>query len=77
MISDEIRQLLYARPFVPFEVHVAERKVLRVPHADYALINPMGTAMTIMDDHGVFNHVAVAHVTRVVPLEQQEAGSTQ
>jgi hypothetical protein len=67
MCAEEIRRLLFGRPFNPFEVHVAETKVLRVPHSDYAIINPFGTAMTIMDEHGVFNHVNIAHVTRVVP----------
>ena len=75
MFSEEIRRLLQDRPFVPFEVHVAEVRVLRVPHTDYALLNPQGTAMTIMDERGVFNHVAVAHVTRVVPLEQESAAA--
>jgi len=71
MFSDEIRQMLYARPFKPFVVDVAEKRMLRVPHTDYALLNPQGTAMTIMDERGVFNHVSVAHITRVVPLETE------
>jgi hypothetical protein len=72
MFAEEIRALLHNRPFVPFEVYVAETKVLRVPHSDYALINPMGSAMTIMDERGVFNHVNIAHVTLVVPMGQGE-----
>lgn len=67
MIADEIRVMLKTSPFIPFQLHVAEASVHDVPHGDWALINPAGTMMVVMDKDGLFHWISVAHITRIVP----------
>lgn len=67
MIADEIRVMLKSSPFIPFHIHVAEATVYEVPHGDWALINPAGTIMVVMDKNGLFHWIAIAHITRIVP----------
>lgn len=54
MIAEEIRQLLRARPFKPFRLHVTDQAVHTVPHGDWAMRNPAGSMMVVMDDAGFF-----------------------
>ena len=65
MIAEEIRRLLHGRPFKPFRLHVSDQAIHNVPHTDYALLNPAGTRMVVMDDAGYFDWVSTAHITRI------------
>lgn len=67
MIADEIRVMLETSPFIPFQIHVAEASVHGVPHRDWALINPAGSMMVVMDKDGLFHWISVGHITRIVP----------
>lgn len=68
MIADEIRVMLKAQPFIPFKMYVAESSAHEVPHGDWALINPAGSMMVVMDKDGLFHWISVAHITRIVPM---------
>ncbi len=50
MIADDIRQLLEARPFVPFTVHVADGRVFHVPTPDNAHVLPRNNRVDIYTD---------------------------
>ncbi len=49
MVAD-IRQLLQARPFEPFQIVTSAGTRYRVPSADHADINPLGSRVVIWFD---------------------------
>lgn len=75
MVSEEIRILLKARPFIPFRLHISDQAMHEVIHPDWALLNPAGTMMTVMDDAGYFHWVATAHVTRLSHIGEPQGMS--
>ena len=42
MIPNQIRELLRAAPFQPFRIHLADSRVLEVPHPEFVAIQPDG-----------------------------------
>ena len=49
---DEIKQRLYAQPFVPFTIYVADGREYHVPTADHAHVHPSGMRVSIwLDDN--------------------------
>jgi len=52
MISDEIRNLLAAAPFVPFTIHMPDRPPLRVPHPDFAHVAPDRRTVIVWPEEG-------------------------
>ena len=77
MPSEEIRLLLKARPFMPFRLHISDQAVHTVIHPDWALLNPAGTMMIVMDDAGYFHWVATTHVTRISQVGEPQGMSAQ
>ena len=65
MEAKRLRQLLKAQPFKPFVLHVSELASYHVPHPDWAMLNPQGETMVVMDDDGGFMWVDTKHITRV------------
>jgi hypothetical protein len=51
MIVD-IREHLYARPFVPFTIHVADGRSFHVPTRDHAHVWPSRARVSIYTDEG-------------------------
>jgi hypothetical protein len=49
-MTNDIRQLLTARPFVPFVVHTADGQEFKIPTAEHAQVSPRGTRLTIWND---------------------------
>ena len=72
MIAEEIRCLLHARPFKPFRLHIADQAVHPVPHGDWALLNPAGTMIVVMDEAGYFDWISAAHITRITHLGEPQ-----
>lgn len=62
MEAKRIRQLLKARPFT---VHVSKLASYTVPHPEWAMLNPQGETMGVMDDEGGFMWVDTKHITRI------------
>ncbi len=66
MITDDIRDLLHAAPFRPFQVHVTAGPVYRVPHPDYVWLIPGGANLAIASERGSLGVlVNAAHITHV------------
>lgn len=72
MIAEEIRRLLHSRPFKTFRLHIADQAVHTVPHTDYALLNPAGTMMVVMDEAGYFDWISTAHITRITHVGEPQ-----
>ncbi|MCX6855256.1 MAG: hypothetical protein NTV80_10155 [Verrucomicrobia bacterium] len=73
MIAEEIRNLLHCRPFKPFRLHIAEQAVHTVPRTDYALLNPAGTMMVVMDEAGHFDWISTEHIIRITHVGESQA----
>ena len=72
MIAEEIRRLLRAKPFKPFRLHVTDQAVHTVPHGDWAMLNPAGSMMVVMDDAGFFDWISTAHITRITHVGEPQ-----
>ncbi len=66
MTADTIRDFLRAAPFVPFSVQLANGRKVRVPHPDFASINPSGRTLIVYSHGEHFEMVDVMLVTNVV-----------
>jgi hypothetical protein len=47
MTVDQIRQLVRAEPFVPFELHLANGRAVRVPSREMLLAPPSGRTIAV------------------------------
>ena len=70
MTHERIRDFLHAVPFVPFDVQLANGRILPVPHPDFASMSPTGRTMVIHTKNDGLEIVDVMLVTNVtVPSE--------
>lgn len=65
---DKIRELLRARPFVPFEVRLSNSETYRVPHPEWAALTPFIVVITDLETARItecaLQHVASAERVR-------------
>lgn len=54
MQVEEIRTLLHGQPFVPFTVHLADGRAMRVEHPDFVATAPEGKSMIVYGADGSF-----------------------
>ena len=64
MVAD-IRELLQARPFEPFQIVTGAGSRYRVPSAEHAGVNPRGNRVVIWFDNGGGVTVAALHIAAV------------
>ena len=72
MIAEELRRLLRVQPFKPFLLHITDQAVHTVPHGDWALLNPAGTMMVVMDEAGYFDWISTQHITRITHIGEAQ-----
>ncbi len=48
----EIRDLVGRAPFVPFTIHLADGRVLRIPHPDFVWLPRPGVFFVFHDERG-------------------------
>ena len=46
---NQIRELLRAAPFQPFRIHLADSRVLEVPHPEFVAIQPDGRWIIVVN----------------------------
>lgn len=49
MTLEQVRKLVRARPFQPFEVHMADGRSLLVDHPDFVIVPPDGRTVFAYD----------------------------
>ncbi len=54
MQVDEIRTLLHGRPFVPFTIHLADGRTMRVEHPDFVATAPEGNSIIVYEPDSSF-----------------------
>jgi hypothetical protein len=67
-MTDEVRRLLHASPFVPFFVKTSDGKQYRVRHPDYVAISPRGGRITVYADEETSTTLSALHIRAVEPL---------
>jgi hypothetical protein len=65
MRAEEIRNLLRARPFVPFTIHLPEGRGVRVTRPDFALLSPNGRTLLAYEPDESFNMIDVLLVSSI------------
>lgn len=64
MVGD-VRQLIAARPFVPFTIHTANGVKLRVPTVDHIAVSPTGARVIVFADDDSTMMVSALHIERL------------
>ena len=52
MTAAPIRELLRTMPFVPFDLHLANGKIVHVQHPDFASLEPVGRTLIVWRHNG-------------------------
>ena len=74
MITDEIKKLLRATPFIPFIIHVSNGATFEVPHPDFAFVPPSGMVVFVFIkdvSERIVGH-QITHVTTVGETQVHE-----
>ena len=66
-MTDEVRKLMNAEPFVPFLIKTSDGKQYRVKHPDYVAISPKGGRITVFADEEVSTTLSALHMVAVAP----------
>ena len=65
-MTNNIRKLIAAEPFVPFTIHTADGGLLRVPTVDHIAVPPAGGRIFVFgdnDDYEVFSPLLIARLS--------------
>ena len=63
MKTDEIRTLLHSQPFVPFTIHLADGREMKVAHPDFVATAPKSDTIIVYQSDNSFNIVDLALAT--------------
>jgi hypothetical protein len=72
MTAEQLRAMREAHPFRPFTIHLADDRLLPVPHRDFVSQSPGGRTIIVYGSGEAFNVVDLYSVT---DLEAQAADS--
>ena len=65
MTIEQLRQTFQADPFRPFSLHLADGKVLDVPHRDFLSHSPAGRTVIVYGEGDSFSIVDLLLITRI------------
>jgi hypothetical protein len=74
MMKQKIRDLLAASPFIPFLIHTADGKSLRVAHPDFILAASDAPHVIVEETNGRAHTVNIMLITS---LEEEPASPSQ
>ena len=66
-MTDEVRRLMHAEPFVPFFIKTSDGKQYGVKHPDYVAISPKGGRITVYADEETSTMLRALHMVAVEP----------
>ena len=64
-MTDEVRRLMNAEPFVPFFGKTSVGKQDRVKHPDYVAISPKGGRVSLYEDEETTTILSALHIVAV------------
>ena len=50
MTVEQLRSAVHTAPFVPFTLHAADGRAIRVPTSDHIVYNPTGRTVVVLHD---------------------------
>jgi hypothetical protein len=65
MHRDQLRDLLRAKPFQPFTIHLPEGRQVQVIHHDFALMSPDGRTLLAYGPDNSFNMIDVMLIASI------------
>jgi len=75
MIAEELLELQEARPFVPFEVHLADGSRITIQQWKWMLVAPNLRVLHYVNAEGPSHKVAIGQITQIVQKPVAEATS--
>ncbi len=66
MIADELLEHQDARPFVPFEVRLADGSTFTIQHSKWMLVTPDMQVLYYVNAQGPGHKVAIHQITQIV-----------
>jgi hypothetical protein len=66
-MTDEVRKMLNAVPFLPFLVKTSDGRQYRVKHPDYVAISPKGGRIVVFADEEASTTLSALHIVAVEP----------
>ena len=66
-MTDIVRKLMNAEPFVPFLIKTSDGKQYRVKHPDYLAISPKGGRVVVFADEEASTTVSALHIVAAEP----------
>jgi hypothetical protein len=70
MTIEQLRRLHLARPFQPFDIHLANGRVLPVEHPEFLAQSPSGRTIGVGNDDGTIETVDLLLVVSLEPRPQ-------
>jgi hypothetical protein len=70
MTIEQLRRLHLARPFQPFDIHLADGRVLPVEHPEFLAQSPSGRTIGVGHDDGTIETVDLLLVVSLKPRQQ-------
>ena len=64
-MTNEVRTLMNAEPFVPFVIRTSDGRQYRVKHPDYVAISPKGGRITVYANEETGTMLSALHVVAV------------
>ena len=74
-MTGDIRKLTHAKPFVPFDIHLAAGGRLRVPTVDHIAVAPTGGRVVVFGDDDSYDVLPSLLISRVA-VDQGSSSST-
>jgi hypothetical protein len=72
MITDDLRTLMHADPFLPIRVVVDSERTYLVTHVDYIAVSPDRQSLVLYDENG---HARFLNAQQIRVVEQVQPGS--
>ena len=67
-MTNEVRRLMNAEPFVPFMIRTSDGRQYRVKHPDYVAISPKGGRITVYANEETGTMLSALHVVAAEEL---------
>jgi len=69
-VVPDIRELIAARPFVPFTIHLVDGGAAHVPTVDHVSVTATGNRVFVSYDDGKYDAIRPLMISRVTVDEQ-------
>jgi hypothetical protein len=76
-VIPDIREMIAARPFVPFTIHTADGGAAHVPTVDHVSITATGNRVFVSYDDGRYDAIRPLMISRVTVDEKANGSSAQ